>query len=128
MYSILIYLTVNCASLSLIYCYRAEHEMREQQVREIHRDLQKGLEQWQDQVLLLQWADSQRAEACVQAQKENRRLKVEVENKERQYQHSERLKKLVCILIFFYIKNFFQLTSTRYINISINVNNSSKCL
>lgn len=73
---------------------RAEHEMKEQLVREIHRDLQKGLEQWQDQVMLLQWADSQRAEACVQAQKENRRLRVEVENKERQLQHSERMKKV----------------------------------
>ena len=71
--------------------------MREQQVREIHRDLQKGLEQWQDQVMLLQWADSQRAEACVQAQKENRRLRVEVENKERLLQHSERLKKSVWV-------------------------------
>lgn len=74
--------------------------MREQQVREIHRDLQKGLEQWQDQVMLLQWADSQRAEACVQAQKENRRLKVEVDNKERQLQHSERMKKLVYYIYF----------------------------
>uniref|UniRef100_A0A1B6MV87 Uncharacterized protein n=1 Tax=Graphocephala atropunctata TaxID=36148 RepID=A0A1B6MV87_9HEMI len=73
---------------------RAEQEERAAQVGEMHRELNHGLEVWQDQVLLLQWADHQRAEAVVQSQKDHRRLKVEVENKERQLLHEQRMKRV----------------------------------
>ncbi|XP_054266850.1 trichohyalin-like [Macrosteles quadrilineatus] len=73
---------------------RAEQEERAAIVREMHRELERGLEAWQDQVMLLQWADHQRAEAVVQSQKEDRKMKVEVENKERQILHQQRLKKV----------------------------------
>ncbi|XP_054268026.1 trichohyalin-like isoform X2 [Macrosteles quadrilineatus] len=73
---------------------RAEQEERAAIVREMHRELERGLEAWQDQVMLLQWADHQRAEAVVQSQKDDRKMKVEVENKERQILHQQRLKKV----------------------------------
>uniref|UniRef100_A0A1B6C1E2 Uncharacterized protein n=1 Tax=Clastoptera arizonana TaxID=38151 RepID=A0A1B6C1E2_9HEMI len=72
----------------------AEQRLKAMQVKEIHRDLEKGLEQWQDQVMLLQWADSQRAEASVQTQIGNRRLRLEIENKERQLLHVQRMQKV----------------------------------
>lgn len=74
-------------------CVRAEQEEKAAQVREMHRELSRGLEAWQDQVMLLQWADHQRAEAAVMSQREHRRLKVEVENKERQILHEQRMRK-----------------------------------
>uniref|UniRef100_A0A224XBB2 Putative myosin-3 n=1 Tax=Panstrongylus lignarius TaxID=156445 RepID=A0A224XBB2_9HEMI len=38
-----------------------ERELREQEVHRVQRELEEGLEKWQDDVLILQWLDSMRA-------------------------------------------------------------------
>lgn len=39
-----------------------ERELREQEVHRVQRELEEGLEKWQDDVLILQWLDSMRAQ------------------------------------------------------------------
>lgn len=66
----------------------------------MHCELARGLEAWQDQVMLLQWADHRRAEAAVFTQRELRRQKLEVENKERTLLHQQRIRKyVVCFTV-----------------------------
>lgn len=72
---------------------RAEQEERATLVRSMHSEKTRGLEVWQDHVMLLQWADHRRAEAAVMTQREQRRQKLEVENKERALLHQQRIKK-----------------------------------
>lgn len=62
-------------------------------MRQLARELQTGMEQWQDQVLLLQWRALQRAKVNARLHLENKRLKTQCENNERALLHALRLRK-----------------------------------
>lgn len=68
-------------------------ELHSEQVRQLARELQAGMEQWQDQVLLLQWQALQRARTNARLHIENKRLKTQCENNERALLHALRIKK-----------------------------------
>uniref|UniRef100_A0A8D9DT49 Uncharacterized protein n=1 Tax=Cacopsylla melanoneura TaxID=428564 RepID=A0A8D9DT49_9HEMI len=65
-------------------------ELKGQQARATVRELEEGLETWQDHVMLMQWDALRRSEANAKLLLANRRLRVECENKERMIQHSRR--------------------------------------
>lgn len=68
-------------------------ELHSEHVRQLARELQIGMEQWQDQVLLLQWKALQRAQTNAKLLLENKRLKTQSENKERTLMHALRFRK-----------------------------------
>nr|XP_018903019.1 PREDICTED: coiled-coil domain-containing protein 177 [Bemisia tabaci] len=72
----------------------ALRELRSEQVRSLARELDQGLERWQDHVMILQWQAVQRAEASASIQLQTKRLKTECENRERQLQHAQRFKRV----------------------------------
>lgn len=67
--------------------------MRLEMAKEIQRELDKGLEAWQDQILLLQCSALDRASASANMNIENKRLQVECENTQRQLEHTNRLRR-----------------------------------
>ncbi|KAI5755008.1 hypothetical protein M8J77_013359 [Diaphorina citri] len=67
-----------------------DRELKSQQAKQTVRELEEGLETWQDHVMLMQWDALRRSEANAQLLLANRRLRVECENKERMLQHSRR--------------------------------------
>lgn len=67
-------------------------ELKSQQAKQTVRDLEEGLETWQDHVMLMQWDALRRSEANAKLLIANRRLRVECENKERMIQHSRRFR------------------------------------
>lgn len=68
-------------------------ELHREQVRQLARELQTGMEQWQDQVLLLQWRTLQRAKINAELHLENKRLKTQTKNNERAQLHALRFRK-----------------------------------
>ena len=70
-------------------------ELHSEQVRQLARELQTGMEQWQDQVLLLQWRALQKAKMNAKLQLESKRLKTQTENHERALLHALRFRKYV---------------------------------
>ncbi len=70
-------------------------ELHSEHVRQLARELQIGMEQWQDQVLLLQWQALQRARTNAKLHLENRKLKTQSENNERVLLHALRFRKYV---------------------------------
>lgn len=67
--------------------------MRLEVAKEMQRELERGLEAWQDQVLLLQCSALNRASASANMNIENKRLQVECENTQRQMEHLDRLRR-----------------------------------
>lgn len=67
-------------------------ELKNQQAKQTVRDLEEGLETWQDHVMLMQWDALRRSEANAKILLANRRLRVECKNKNRMLQHARRFR------------------------------------
>ncbi|KAK7867401.1 hypothetical protein R5R35_003831 [Gryllus longicercus] len=71
-----------------------ERAIKFQQVRELHDELEIGLEKWQEQVLALQWEATQKAERNASRNVESKRQRVEMENRARRQHHSKLMERI----------------------------------
>lgn len=71
-----------------------ERAIKFQQVRELHDELEQGLEKWQEQVLALQWETTLRAEQNATRNVEYKRQRVEMENRARRQHHSKLMERI----------------------------------
>lgn len=84
------FMTVYIFSYSFISLQREEHMG---QVHRVARELEDGMQRWQDRIMLMQYEQLRRAKENAALYTDNKRLRAEIDNRRRTLEHSAKIQK-----------------------------------
>jgi len=80
----------------LIIIHIAISLQREQHMGQVHRvarELEDGMQRWQDRIMLMQYEQLRRAKENAALYTDNKKLRAEIENKRRILEHSTKIQR-----------------------------------
>lgn len=79
-------------------------------VHRVARELEDGMQRWQDRIMLMQYEQLRKARENAALYTDSKKLRAEIDNKRRALEHSTKIQRRVCVC-FLFLKNYVVTTN-----------------